>query len=170
MNRISGSEKLYLVGFRIDPDEVEPQVYTLYVDCDRPILKEQHPILFVFPSLASKALSESDCGAAILGPVPDELYTVFDIADAFYTLEARDDALDSGLLDCINALTDFMPFFIDPMPEHYHSVLRRMADHLTFNLPFKEFIEEQGISRKTLTDAFYWSIGATIYSSKIIVQ
>src|SRR5947207_19594 len=81
---------LDLVGFRIEPDIFEPQLYTIYVDGDRPILYKGQPILFTRPESAEAALQKSDCGAAAFGPTPSELYTVWDFADAIYTLNHKD--------------------------------------------------------------------------------
>ena len=79
MNSRDQKPTLYLVGFRIEPDIWEPQMYTIYVNDDRPILCEGQPILFPRADHAGIALAKSDCGAASLGPAPTELYTVYDL-------------------------------------------------------------------------------------------
>ena len=164
MQPISGSEKLYLVGFRIDPEQTDPQVYTVYVDDERPILRERRPLLSR-PDLASRALRESDCGAASLGPAPQS-YTQFltlPTPKPLQQLNQETRRLYGELLNCINAIFDFVPFFADPMPEQYRSALRRLADHITFHKQFAEvwLIKEQEISRVVLTDALFWSLGPT---------
>src|SRR6266478_7441907 len=50
---------LHLVGFRIEPDIYEPQLYTIYVDGDRPILCQGQPLVFFRPELAAAALRKS---------------------------------------------------------------------------------------------------------------
>src|SRR5437016_4803226 len=90
---------LDLIGFRIEPDIFEPQLYTIYVGGDRPILCGGQPILFVRPELAEAALQKSDCGAAAYGPAPSELYAVFDLADVIYTLNHKDEAENADVLD-----------------------------------------------------------------------
>ena len=91
MSTGTDTSRLYLVGFRIEPDIAAPQMYTIYVDDDRPILCDNQPILFPKPELAEVALCKSNCGASLLGPAPTELYAVFDIANAFYSLIERDE-------------------------------------------------------------------------------
>jgi len=156
----ASDETLYLVGFRIDPEVRDPQLYTLYVGCERPILRKGRPIVFARPDLAEAALQESDCGAPKVGPAPQEVYTVFDFAEALYILDSQDEAPKRGVVDCINVILDFVARVPDSMPTEYRSSLERLADHLTFHLRFAEFLQEQSISRENLTDAFFWSMGA----------
>ena len=159
---------LDLVGFRIEPDIFEPQLYTIYVEGDRPILCEGQPILFTRPELAEAALQKSDCGAAAFGPAPSELDTVLDFTDAIYTLNEKDEAENAGLLDCINILLDFCNCIDQPVPVAYRSCLESLADHLTFNKEFASFLDERKISRDEVTDAIFWCIGMIIYWMKLL--
>jgi hypothetical protein len=161
---------LYLVGFRIEPDIYDPQLYTIYVDSDRPITFEGQPLVFTRSDLAAAALRKSDCGAARIGPAPTELYAVFDIADAVYTLNMCDEAEDSELLDCINVLLDFVNCIAEPMPETYRSALERLADHLTFHKRFADFLASEKLERQTITDAIYWSLGLIVYQMKVVSE
>ena len=133
MENGSHHSPLYLIGFRIEPDIFEPQLYTIYVDGDRPILLEGRPIVFTKPELASVALNKSDCGASNFGSAPSDLYTVFDITKAIYLLNTMDEVTDSELLDFFNVLLDFINCIDEPMPNLYRSHLSMIADHLTFN-------------------------------------
>ena len=76
MSSASTDGPLYLVGFRFEPDIYDPQLYTIYVHDDRPIMREGLPVVFPRPDLAAKALAQTDCGAVDLGEAPAELYTV----------------------------------------------------------------------------------------------
>jgi hypothetical protein len=160
---------LYLIGFRIEPDIFDPQMYTIYVNDDRPILCKGQPILFPRSELAASALSKSDCGASLIGPASTELYTVYDITEAIYTLNVRDEDTSSELLNLINLIFDFCQCTKEEMPECYRKDLVMLADHLTFNNPFSDFLRQHNLSRQALTDAVFWSIGMIIYSSKIII-
>jgi hypothetical protein len=161
--------RLYLVGFRIEPDIFAPQLYTVYVEGDRPILREGQPILFVRPELAEAALQRSDCGAAAFGPAPSDLYTVYDYTSAIYTLNHKEEAENSELLDCINVLLDFCNCIDEPMPSAYRACLESLADHLTFNKEFASFLYDMNISRKNVTDALFWCMGMIIYWMKLLV-
>jgi len=161
---------LYLIGFRVEPDIYAPQLYTIYVGGDRPIMRDGQPIVFARADLATSALNKSDCGASKIGPAPTELHTVFDITDAVYTLNMKDEAPDSGLLDFVNVLLDFANCIEEPMPEQYRSALSMLADHLTFNLRFAEFLGSHQLGRKTITDAVFWTLGMIAYYMKVIVD
>jgi hypothetical protein len=160
---------LYLIGFRIEPDIYNPQLYTIYVDGDRPIMCQGQPIVFFRPDLATAALHKSDCGAAEIGPAPTELQAVFDIAAAIYTLNEEDEAEDAELLDCINILLDFANCVDELMPKEYRRSLEMLADHLTFNKRFAEFLESNNLERQKITDAIYWTLGMIVYQMKIVV-
>jgi hypothetical protein len=159
---------LHLIGFRIEPDIPEPQLYTIYVDGDRPILFQGQPIVFTRPELAPIALSQSDCGASALGPAPSELYTVFDLVEAVYTLSEKDEETGSETLDVINVLLDFVNCTSAPMPEMYRSALKSLADHLTFKNQFADFLMASGIERTMIIDAIYWTLGMIVYHMKLI--
>jgi hypothetical protein len=168
MDPISGNEKLYLVGFRIDPDVSEPQVYTLYVDDERPVLRGGRPLLFIRPDIAENALKESDCGASAIGPAPQEVYAVFDIADCLFILDSKDEVPNGNVVDCINVLLDFANLLADPMPTQYRVSLEQLADHLTFNLHFADFLEKQNIPRRVLIDALFWCLGSVVCHGRIV--
>ena len=159
---------LHLIGFRIEPDIYEPQLYTIYVDGDRPIMFKGQPIVFTRPDLASSALHKSDCGASALGPAPSELYTVFDIVEAVYTLSEKDEETGSEALDVINLLLDVVNCTKTPMPQTYRCALEALADRLTFNNQFADFLTASGIERTTIIDAIYWTLGMIVYNMKII--
>jgi hypothetical protein len=159
---------LYLVGFRIDPDIETPQMYTIYVDDDRPILCDNRPILFSRPELAQTALIRSNCGASMLGPAPSELYTVFDIANALYSINERDKDDCSDLLNVINAVLDFAKCARQPMSNTFLIQLSLLADHLTFHRHFARFLDEHSWDRRQIVDALYWTLGMILCASKII--
>jgi hypothetical protein len=165
----SGGHRLYLVGFRIEPDIFDPHMYTIYVDDDRPILSEGRPILFPRFDLAAIALSKSDCGASMIGPAPSELYAVFDIAAAIYTLNEKDEESSNEVLNVLNIILDFVNCTKEKMPASYRRALEMLADHLTFNPNFAEFFDGNIVSRNKVTNAIYWSLGMILYNSRIVV-
>ncbi|GAC1461339.1 MAG: hypothetical protein NVS2B14_08930 [Chamaesiphon sp.] len=51
---------LYLIGFKVDPDKEEPEVYIIYVfggNDDKPIVFDSQIVFFNNPKLAPKALA-----------------------------------------------------------------------------------------------------------------
>ena len=91
------------------------------------------------------------------------------MTDAVYTLASRDEAETSQLLDCINALLDFVNCIDEPMPESYRASLVSLAGHLTFHKRFADFLDEQDMQRRTLLDAFYWGVGAIVCHARVVV-
>lgn len=170
MKPIDEDSELYLVGFRIEPDIFDPQMFTIYVNDDRPILFEGQPILFPRAELAPNALKKSDCGASSFGVAPTELYCVYDIASAIYTLNEKDEDESNEVLNLINLVLDFANCGKERMPATYRADLSLLADHLTFNYRFTEFLQQHELDRQRVIDALYWAIGMVIYTSKIIVR
>jgi len=167
MSSTQNDSELYLVGFRILSDSTNPQFYTLYVGCDRPIQLQDEPILFSQIELAKNALEICDCGAKELGSAPSDLYAVYDIALSLYLLCEADEQEGSELLDCINALLDITNATKETVPSTYRSLLHSFADHLTFNTNIDSYFTDNNIKRKEMLDAVYWCIGCitcnTIY-------
>jgi hypothetical protein len=161
---------LYLIGFRIEPDIFSPQLYTIYVNDDRPIMYQGQPILFSRAELAEIALSKSDCGAAAIGPAPAKLYAVFDITDAISTLTDKDEESKSEVLNLINLILDFTNCLNMKMPGNYRKELELLADHLTFQNNLTTFFNQHNLIRQSVIDALYWAIGMILYNSKIIIE
>jgi hypothetical protein len=168
MDNTSEQHSLYLVGFRIDADRVEPQVFTVYIEGERPIFRDGQPILFTQPTLAPAALAISNCGASAYGAAPTELNCVFDLPSAIYVLAEENEAPDGETLDCINILLDFANHMDETIPVEYRSCLESLADHLTFNKEFAHFLIERGIDRRLIMDAVYWVVGAICCNVKFV--
>jgi len=170
MTPIEGKATLYLIGFRIEPDIFDPQMYTIYINDDRPIMLKGQPILFPRAELATVALANSDCSASLVGPAPTELYAVFDIAEAIYTLNEKDEEGSNEILNLLNVILDFVKCVQITMPLNFHAILTTLADHLTFNKRLPEFFDQHGLTRQMVTDAIFWSIGMILYNAKIIAS
>lgn len=159
---------LRLMGFRIEPEIFDPQLYTLYVDWERPILIGRMPILFTKPCLAQSALDISDCGASRFGPAPNELYFVYDITSTIYTIQVEStcDSGDHSLL--VNMLLDFVNLANADMPKVFRRALSELADYITFNKDLNSYFESSRDSRQVVVDAIYWAIGSSLYNSRIV--
>jgi hypothetical protein len=159
---------LYLIGFRIEPDICDPQLYTIYVNDDRPIMFRGRPILFSKMELAQTALAKCDCGAAAFGPAPTDVYAVYDITNAICTLCENDEELHSEVLDLVNVILDFTICLKIKMPDGYREQLELLADHLTFQNNLRTFFSQHNLNRASFVNALYWAIGMIVYNSKII--
>lgn len=56
------------------------------------------------------------------------------------------------------------------MPDEYKSALYNLADHLTFNREFGDFIKEKGISREMITHAILWCVGAVTVNARVMFR
>jgi len=161
-------QDLYLIGIRVEPDIFDAQLYTIYVGDERPILLDGCPIFFTKPEAAERALLKSNCGAARLGPAPTELYYVYDLTDAIYTLYTQDNAPGARLVDFINALLDLCNCMPVTVPVVYRNNLSLLADHLTFNVEFGRFLIEHELSRDALVEAIHWCVGMVACEMRIV--
>ncbi len=162
------TNNLYLIGFRIEPDIFDPQLYTIYIEGEHPITCSGQPIVFAKPELADAALALSDLDRTRFGATPEELDAVFDIAEAIYVLCEEDEVENGDPLGCINMLLDIANCVDERTPCSHRKTLESLADHLTFNTEFKSFIEGNNITRQEISDAFFWAIGMAVYHMKIL--
>lgn len=160
--------ELYLIGFRIEPDIFEPNVYSIYVDDDGPLLYCGQPVLFPRAELAAKVIGSAGKEYAHM-VAPSDVQAVYDVVEAVFTIQERDEDRANHLLDCVNLLLDYIKCLNIKVPGGYDSDLRMLADHVTFDASFAGFLKEHQISRERLVDALYWGIGMVLYNSKIIV-
>lgn len=169
MDSKTDDRELYLIGFRIEPDIAEPSVYSIYVDDDGPLLSNGLALFFPRRELAAKALAMSDLASSEINAAPTELQIVYDITDAIYTLQERDEDISNGLLDFINLLLDYAACLGVQIPDTYRKQLEMLVDHVTFHVAFADFLRENHLERQRLVDALYWGIGMMLYNSRIIV-
>lgn len=160
--------ELYLIGFRVEPDIREPNVYSIYVDDEGPLLYCGQPVLFPRAELAAKVINGAGKEYAHM-VAPSDLQAVYDVVEAVFTIQERDDDIDNHLLDFINLILDYVKCLKIAVPSDYDSDLRMLADHVTFNSSFAAFLKEHQISRERLVDSLYWGIGMVVYNSKIII-
>ena len=83
-------------------------------------------------------------------------------------MNLKDEADSDQLLNCVNVLLDFANCIKEEMPGTYRSSLEKLANHLTFNSRFADFLSENHLSRRTLTDGIYWLLGMIVYQMKIV--
>lgn len=158
-------KELFLIGFRIEPDIFDPQIYTIYINDDRPILFQNRPILFASPGLSQSALEKSDCGAVRFGPAPTEVFAVFDITQAMQSLAEMECESRGEIVDLVNAMLDFGACIKAPVPRAYAEILPLLADHLTFQSNIASFFEGREATREDAANAMYWFMGMIMYYS-----
>jgi hypothetical protein len=164
-------EELYLVGFRIDPDDVEPNLYTIlvYGDNDRPIVNGDGQILFFpEPMLSSAAIQEFDANFNAIAETL-ELSIVYDIAEMLYLISSGKADGSAIILNCLNVIFDFVKVTKLPIPMEYESILFEFADYLTFDKDLETFFLQSGKDRSKIIDGVLWCIGAIFVRSRLMI-
>lgn len=164
-------KEIWIVGFRIDPNYTEPDFYTILLEerDDQPISHDEQIIFFhkihdaqialEFDSLYS---TMNNCNA------PNEVYCVLDVAQSLYLIYEQSIDNSAEIVSFLNVLFDLLKSVSIQMPTEYKTILFKLADHLTFNREFGDFIEAEGITRKQLIEAIQWGVGAVITKSTFV--
>jgi hypothetical protein len=124
MYQVIGNEELYIIEIGIGQCLTDKHIYTLYVDGERPIYHNEHPIFFFNINDAEKALDMANCGARKLCTIPKQLDSIYDYYLILQMLEdtSQKNTPDAMLLDCLNLLEDYcfdtMDVWTDLKKEH----------------------------------------------------
>jgi hypothetical protein len=165
------SGSMWLVGFRIDPNYPEPDFYTILLQdrSDQPILHQGQIIFFADFNDRQLALElDSEFAKIQNQTAPGELYLVYDIANVLYLVsnESRDES--ASIVNFLNVLFDMLKSVSVSIPSRYKTVLYQVADHLTFDKDFGDFLEAEGIARTEVVEAIQWGIGSVITKSTFV--
>lgn len=170
-------ETISLIGFRVNPDCEEPELYILMIcgDKDYPVMLEDYIIFFARPILGIKAMqlsSNIDLQKILLKTMNDvaDVDLVVDIAEVLYLISHENVDNKATIINCLNTLFDLVLCTGIPMPSNYKEVLYNFADHLTFNQEFSSFLEQHSISRSWVRDAILWCMGAAVAKSKLLTE
>jgi hypothetical protein len=164
------SEKLYLFGFRIDPDREEPEIYTLFIygEQERPLVADGNIVFFSRPDLILSALKLCEIDTSQLGIPPTEVSLVCDIAETLHLISYKDIDDSATILNCLNTVFDLVKATSVPLPNDYKRVLYSLADHLTFEQEFASFLTQNDIKRSMIENAIMWCMGAVMSKSKLL--
>lgn len=164
------SEKLYLFGFRIDPDREDPEIYTLFIygEQERPLVADGYIVFFSQPDLAISALKLCKIDTSQLGMPPTEVALLCDIAEMLHLIRYKDIDDSATILNCLNTVFDLVKATLLPLPNDYKRVLYSFADHLTFEQEFASFLTQHEIERSMIENAIMWCMGAVMSKSKLL--
>jgi hypothetical protein len=165
-------EGLSLVGFRINPVGRAPDLYTIivYNGKDSPITIDRQIAFISRPEHATKLYKLFNKRLKALGPAPTEVDLVCDIPATLNIIRRKNRDGKATILNCLNTMFDLLAAVKVQMPGECKSLLYNLADHLTFNREFGDFITEQNISRESITYAILWCVGALAVNAKIVFQ
>jgi len=163
--------KLSLVGYRMDPNFPEPDFFTLTLDDedDAPILFAGRIILFHEPDQAQTALDLYLADKALPAQVaPTELTVVYDYAQALYHLATRSRDESAFIVNVVNNLLDLLKAASIGIPQPYKGDLHALADHLTFDRDYGDFLKANELSRGDLIEAVQWGLGAAMTKAMFV--
>jgi len=163
-------EGVALIGFRLNPDSESSDLFTLmaYGDRDFPVQQAGRIVFFCDVALVPVAFKcfPDEITRGLQPPLEAQL--VCDLARALHIIETRDCDDSATVLNCLNTLFDLVTASGLYWPNRYKHVLYSLADHLTFQQEFLAFLEQRGVTRRRIIDAFLWCIGAVSVKAKLI--
>jgi hypothetical protein len=162
MYKILGSEKVYIIEIKIYPVNSNWQIYSLYVDSERPVYFDKCPIIFFQLENAPKALSIANCGAEILPLYSNEVFCEFDFFQAVNDLMNSDKRKVSNcsLLNCLQLIEDY---YFDTVQNNKKNYLQPQkndipikSDSHIYKIPVSaESISDDNYFQKILAASFY---------------
>jgi hypothetical protein len=162
-------EELALIALRLTPYHQGPQLYTLLAvggDNERPLIADGALLFFRNPADAEAAL-KLDASMARLGPVPGEVESLCDVAEALYAVNSQDTDTHGTVLDCLLVLDDLVRATRLHMPERYQGILTELAARLTEGKQLKQIFSNSSL-RDHVEDALLWCVGAIAVKMRIV--
>jgi hypothetical protein len=169
-------EKVWLVGFRLNPDrdldEQGPEFYCLLLERrdEGPVSSEGYTIFFKDINSAGTALRMDDDETVGELTPPTDVDYICDVADLLYLITSEDEKVDEEkvFLNCLNVAFDLVKSAGLPLPEDYKRVLYPLADYMTFDRDFDQFLRKSNVARSQVHDGILWMMGAVVSRCKVI--
>jgi hypothetical protein len=164
-------EELVLLGVRVDAQHEGPQLYTLLAvggENERPLVADGRVLFFSHPNLAEKALA-LDTTFAKLGPLPNDIESFCDVAEALHLINSQNADPDGVVLDCLLIFDDLVRATRLHMPDRYQGLLTELAARLTEGTPLGKVFSNRAL-REHVEDALLWCVGAITVKSRIITE
>jgi hypothetical protein len=164
-------EELVLVGFRVDGQHEGPQLYTLLAvggDNERPIVTGGRVVFFTRPELAGTAIA-LDNSLKGLSPIPSEMETFCDVAEALHLINSQDVDPDGLVLECLLIFDDLVRATKLHMPDRYQGLLTELAARLTERDSLRKIFSSPQL-REHVEDALLWCVGAIAAKAHILSE
>ena len=159
-----------LIGFRIDPDSESPDIYTLmtYGAREVPIVVDGKILFFTSVSSVKVAYDFFSEEVKSVASVPSGTDAICDVAKALHIINHQDLDESATVINCLNTLFDLVAATQLAIPTAYKKLLYDLADHLTFDQNFAEYMTRLNLKRGEITNAVLWCIGAIVVDSKVL--
>ena len=165
------SDKIWLVGFRIDPNYIQADFYTILLESrdDQPISHQEQIILFSDSKYAQIALEfDSHYSELTTQIAPQDIYCILDFAQMFYLMTYENNDESGCIVNCLNVLFDMLKCASIEIPKPYKDILFKIADHLTFEKELYQYLNCNEITRNQVVIATQWALGAVISRATFI--
>lgn len=159
-----------IIGFRFNADNAEPEVYTLMTYGANEIALNENANLIFYTNLENteKVFSLFDDVVKNKFSYPTDVDAVCDLANALYLLENENEDNSATILNCLNTIFDLFASININFPEDRRAMLFSLADFLTFEKDFSNYLKESSVNREKIIDSIIWCCGKLITRSKII--
>lgn len=166
-------EMIRLVGFRVNPDVEGVEFYSIFLEAnvDRPLIIDERFAFFTEINAAKNIIKNSNlCEKTDLFEAKGEIDYCCDIAETLYLIASQRVDQQAVILNCINTILDLEKWLKIKAPEEFKQGLRLFADYLTFHQELESFFESEKITRREITNAIIWYVGAIFICSTIITS
>jgi hypothetical protein len=162
-------EELALIAIRITPYHDGPQLYTLLAvggDNERPLTVGGSLLFFQKPEAAEAAL-QLDSSMSQLRPIPTQVESLCDVAEALHLVNSQDADVHGTVLDCLLILDDLVRATRISMPERYQGILTELTARLTEGRQLKQIFSNPAL-RAHVEDSLLWCVGALCVKMRVI--
>jgi hypothetical protein len=155
---------LWLIGFRTSPEADTANFYVLFIHNakDRPLQVNGKIVLFDNPSLAPRALAQTEPAVRELGPAPEDPDLICDVAESLRLIAAENRDPSATILNFLNVLLDMVAATNVPLPPGHKRALWSFADHLTFQREYGDFFRETKVTRDDVERAVLWGLNTVM--------
>lgn len=163
------ADAVYVVGLRLDPDRLEPELYTLWFEYDggeSRAAARSGRLQWVFSATDVDLVRDDDydLGAGRVHSMDDSV--VCDVATVLYAVQRGAGDNDLEVLNSINMLDDFLIAVANPLPDEPQRLLGTMRVGLTEGESLGQVVPPP--ARKATIDAVFASLGRVLAFSDFL--
>ena len=161
--------KVWIIGLRLDAEDVSPTYYTLVAGEDQqPVVVNEQLVFYSDPDLLEDAAQLAGIRRPIDEKESSQPDLICDLAEALYLIENGDEDDSATIVNCLNTLFDLVFATKGSIPTAYRQKLFNFADHLTFSRSLSAAFRESNELRSDIIDGVLWCAGWVITHARIL--
>jgi hypothetical protein len=163
-------DEIWVIGFRIDPDQENYDVLTVIFsgDIDQPLTIDGYIVFFNAIDVLSKTLEIA--APEVFKKIDISEFYIVDIAMTLHLISKGEIDDSVVIVESLNIIIDLAKTTKLPMPSEYKHILYQAADYFTFSKEISAFFESSNITRIQLFDVIIWCMGAIVIKSKMLTN